>query len=309
MHAPLVESAIPWSFEVYHPRRGDDGVNLVSSHVRKVAEFGRLFGRPPEFCSVTTRVGSWIPSAEIAENAQRMPGQGLHAALHVCWGGESPDGRKAVMARVVASGLWGVLALRGDQRQSPVGGGEADLTGEDAAAGAASLSGPATVVLVAAHPGWWPRLSPKGREHTPADEAAWVVRKVRAAGDRAVRVVTQVCFDTARLVEFIRELRSLGCHAPVHAGVMVAKDASTLRRAAAMAGVEVEAGLEAQLCEKMDGARVAGLLAAELWHLAEASGVPLAGIHFFGMNETELLCESVKRMDDAWQGVRSQRYP
>ena len=38
------------------------------------------------------------------------------------------------------------------------------------------------------------------------------------------------------------------------------------------------------------GARLAGALAAELWRLAD---VPIEGVHFFGMNDTKLMCENM----------------
>ncbi len=90
-------------------------------------------------------------------------------------------------------------------------------------------------------------------------------------------------------------LRAAGCDAPVHAGVMVAKNASALRRVASMAGIEA---LDLDHVP-FDGARIAGEMAAELWRVSKASAVPVAGIHFFGMNDTALLCESVRCLHDA----------
>jgi 5,10-methylenetetrahydrofolate reductase len=305
---------IPWSFEVYLPRRGD-GVEVAVDHVRRVVSLTTSPPSPcirPTFCSVTTRVGNWSSSADIAE---RVQGElGLDSVLHVCWAGESPEGRSAVLDRIASAQLWGVLALRGDA--APPSGGE-EATGEDAAAGvsahiAASTTrrtgGPQTPyrpprVFVAAHPGRWPRLSPLGERHGPADEAAWVARKVEAAGrhlgtaEHAVGVITQVS-DPSEVVEFVLALRALGCRSPVHVGVMVARDAAAARRVAAMAGIEVPPGTDEGFARngRAFGAQRAGDVAAEAWFRAKAAGVPLAGVHFFGMNDAELLSESVRIM-------------
>jgi 5,10-methylenetetrahydrofolate reductase len=290
---------------VYRPRR-PDSTDAVVDHIRRTLSFCSSTARPPpDFCSVTTRAGSWSASAEIAARTQDE--LGLRSVLHVCWSGESPAGRAAVLDRISSLELWGVLALRGDapDASSDIGG---IVTGEDAASGvAAYFSGspsPPRRVFVAAHPGWWPRHSPHGEQHTVADEARWVARKVAAAstasateGTCSVSVITQVCFDSARVVAFVVALRSLGCTAPVHAGVMVARDAAALRRVASMAGIEPPGDL-VDFADQT-GARMAGAEAAKVWRLAEASGSPLAGIHFFGMNDTELLCESVRVMDAA----------
>jgi 5,10-methylenetetrahydrofolate reductase len=317
---------IPWSFEVYLPRRGD-GVEVAVDHVRRVVSLTTSPPSPcirPTFCSVTTRVGNWSSSADIAE---RVQGElGLDSVLHVCWAGESPEGRSAVLDRIASAGLWGVLALRGDA--APPSGGE-EATGEDAAAGvsahiaasatlvaSATLGGPQTPyrpprVFVAAHPGRWPRLSPLGERHGPADEAAWVARKVEAAGrhlgtaehatasgaSEAVGVITQVS-DPSEVVEFVLALRALGCRSPVHVGVMVARDAAAARRVATMAGIEVPPGTDEGFARdgRSFGAQRAGDVAAEAWLRAKAAGVPLAGVHFFGMNDTELLSESVIKL-------------
>jgi methylenetetrahydrofolate reductase (NADPH) len=306
---PAPESAVlpAWSFEVYPPRGATPGVDQVVDHVRAVVASCSP-DRAPSFCSVTTRVGGWQASADIADRVQRE--LGVDAALHVCWAGESAEGRRAVLDRIVASGVWGALALRGD---APSPEGSAPATGEDAARGVASRFARVTAgakigsnsraprVLVAAHPGWWPRLSPLSEQHRPEDEAAWVKRKVdaaEAAGAVEAAVITQVCFDAARMVDFVVALRALGCDAPVYAGVMVARDAKALRRVAAMAGVEPPPGIDERFGGSSSaGSALAGEAAAGAWLQTAAAGAPVAGIHFFGMNNTDLLCESVRVMD------------
>jgi 5,10-methylenetetrahydrofolate reductase len=107
--------------------------------------------------------------------------------------------------------------------------------------------------------------------------------------------MTQVCFDASRTVEFVSS--------PVYAGVMVAKNAAAMRRVAAMAGIEVPAEMRVDEAfasgGSAAGAHLAGALAADVWRRAEALGSPLAGIHFFGMNDTELLIEAVRSCEAA----------
>ena len=215
--------------------------------------------------------------------------------MHICWAGESSSGRSQVVERIVEEQLWGALALRGDATPHE------RVTGEDAAAGVAArlaeLSG-VQRVFVAGHPGWWPRLSPFGERHGVADEASWVAQKVAAAAayGHRVGIITQVCLDAPRFVDFVVALRAAGCSTPVHAGIMVAKSAAALRRVATMAGIEVPPDVE-DLFTRVPGPQQAGALAAELWRLADASAVPIEGVHFFGMNDTKLMCETVRVMN------------
>src|SRR5699024_7539719 len=118
---------------------------------------------------------------------------------------------REVLARLTEAGVGEVFVIAGDAAQ-PAG----DLPGA-----LELLEAPA-----AAHP--------EGHPHLPEAEA---VRLLRAKAEHASYAVTQMCFEAAPLLQWVRGLREEGLTLPVRPGIAVAAGTARLLRIGTRIGV------------------------------------------------------------------------
>jgi methylenetetrahydrofolate reductase (NADPH) len=200
-----INSRICLSVEVFPPKRDSDPHTIYQT----IAALGTL---RPDFISVTYGAGGSTKgfTAEIADaivNRQQIP-----ALAHLTCVGENPESIANVIARLQASRVSSVLALRGDV---PAGENQA----------AATRHFPYAAQLITFLRRHYPHLEigaaayPEGHMDCPSpkQDLLHLKAKVDAGVDF---LITQLFFDNDRFYRFMDAARNAGIQQPVLAGIM-----------------------------------------------------------------------------------------
>lgn len=159
-------------------------------------------------------------------------------------------------------------------------------SGELAAAGVRSL-------CVAGHP--------EGHAHmTPGEQRQFEARKYHLAREQGQELtfVTQMCFESAPILAWERQLRSRGINAPVRAGIAGPADIQTLRQFAQIYGT----GASAHVLDQGDPGpeKLPGQIAT-----AQAEGsARFEAVHLFSFGRFLECCKWLAALRDGNGGVR-----
>lgn len=179
-----------------------------------------------------------------------------------------------ILARLREAGVREVFVIAGDAPR-PAG----DLPGALELLGAISAAGSGMRVGIGVHP-----------EGHPFVSEAEAMRLLRAKAEHASYAVTQMCFEAAPVLEWVREVRARGISLPVRPGIAVPAGTARLLRIGARIGV----GRSLRLLGGEDSG-VRRLLAPGRWtpglllgELAEAAALhpelALGGPHLYTFN-------------------------
>lgn len=269
---------LPLSFEFFPPKTAEGAVKL-----RAVRQ--RLYGRRPEFCSVTYGAGGSTQEGTFATVAE-IQAEGVEAASHFSCIGASRASVREQLQQLQAMGVRRLVALRGDLPSGYGLGGEFPYA-SDLVAFVRAEMGDAFRIEVAAYP----EVHPQAR--SPQADLQAFVTKVRAGADSAI---TQYFFNADAYFRFVDEVRALGVGVPVVPGIMPITNASQLLRFSDACGAEVPRWIRLRL--QGFGDDTASIQAfgqdvvSDLCRRLLDAGVP--SLHFYTMNQsapTLALCD------------------
>ena len=202
------------------------------------------------------------PPERLVEAANAVHAAGLRPVPHIAARRyASAPALAETLARLGEAGTREVLVIGGDQ---PAAAGPFASALDVITSGLLQASG-ITEIGIAAYPDGHPHIAA-----ATLDEA--LTSKLAAAqrGGLAPQIVTQFCFDPARIITFLRRLRAAGVDTPVRIGMAGPASITTLLRYAGRCGVAVSARglarnpglIRALLAEETAGAILAAVAAA-----------------------------------------------
>ncbi|MDN4610054.1 methylenetetrahydrofolate reductase [Arthrobacter burdickii] len=286
------QAAVPpsLSYELYPPATPEAGEAVL----RTIDE---LEATRPDYVSVTysgtpaRRLASIELIGHLTSNTRLRP------LAHLCCVGETRASLDLLVRQLVALGVRGLLALRGDLPQDPQAvRGElpfaqslVELIREVEARHGAALAGGRLAVGVAAYPNRHPE-SPSFLHDVEV-----LVSKQRSGADFAI---TQVYFDPAHYVRLLTAARAAGVTIPIIPGVMPLGNIRRLERLAGMTGVRPDPALLHRLetaSGEAERRRIGVRAAAVLARAAFDAGAP--GVHLYTFNDHRASIEVIEEID------------
>ncbi len=245
----------------------------------------------PDFVSVTYGAGGSTRARTLECVARIQSGLGVTAMAHLACLGHTQAEIGEIVARLGASGIENILALRGDPPQDapamPVDGlrNATDLIGYlksnfDVGIGAAC----------------YPEVHPEAA----SDEAdlGWAKRKVELG---AGFLITQLFFDNRDYFAFVARARAAGIAAPIVPGIMPVTNVAQIERFTKMCGARIPEALAARLGRHREDA--AAVMATGIEHaIVQCRGLlegGAPGIHFYTLNKshaTRSILAAVRRI-------------
>lgn len=240
---------------------------------------------------ITDRVGAHLPPG-VRVTVTASPAHGLEATLAVACelasrgftavphlpARQIRDRQEAreILARLESAGIHEVFVIAGDAPR-PAGDFEGSLDLVELLAAEA----PRLTLGVGAHP-----------EGHPFVDEREAMRLLRAKAEHASYLVTQMCFEAAPLLAWVRELRAAGIALPVRPGIAAPVGTARLLRIGARIGVGRSLrmlGGEGSGMRRLvgPGAWDPGALLEELDRAREEPGLALAGPHVYTFNDLE----------------------
>ncbi len=272
-----------FSFEFFPPK-DDAGTQTL---FQRIQELRRL---RPDFVSVTYGAGGSTRdrTIEIVTRIQREIG--LTAMAHLTCVGHTREELAAVSARLRASGVLNVLALRGDPPK-----GETEFRAVEGGFSYASelvefLRANFDFTLGGA---CYPEMHVEASD--PDADLAALKRKVDAGVDF---LVSQLFFDDADYFRFVERARAAGIGVPIVPGIMPVTNVEQIKRFTQMCGAKLPAELLARLerCgnDAVEVFRVGCDHATKQCRDLLDGGAP--GIHFYTLNKSTATREIYKRL-------------
>lgn len=259
----------------------------------------RLAQLKPAYFSVTFGAGG-STQAGTHDTVLEIRREGHEAAPHLSCVGRSRDDLRAILQEYKAAGIRRVVALRGDL---PSGYGASGFSnGELRYANE-------LVEFIRAETGDWfhievaayPEMHPQAK--SPQDDLQNFARKVHAGANGAI---TQYFYNADAYFRFMDDVRQMGIHIPVVAGIMPITNYTQLMRFSDMCGAEIPRWIRLKLASYGDDAasiRAFGLdVVARLCEQLLAGGAP--GLHFYSLNQaaaTEALWQRLNLTERARQ--------
>jgi methylenetetrahydrofolate reductase (NADPH) len=263
------------SIEIFPPKGPE-------AETRLRRNLGLFVAARPRFISVTCGAGGTGDvgtSALVREVQERF---GVPAAAHLTCAYASRGEIDDIARRYWDAGVTRIVALRGD----PPKGVSSYVPREDGYAYASDLvAALRRVADFEVSVGCYPEVHPEAGSAFADLEN--VKRKVDAG---AVRLITQYCFDTDRLLRFRDALDVAGIDAEFVPGVMPIHNFAQVKRFSTACGAGIPAWLE-RLFDGVDGASplhamLAANVAVEQCRRLAAEG--LTKLHVYALNRTEL---------------------
>ena len=263
------------SIEIFPPKGPEAEARLRSNLELFVAA-------RPRFISVTCGAGGTGDvgtSALVREVQERF---GVPAAAHLTCAYASSAEIDELARGYWEAGIRRIVALRGDP---PKGTTSYVPRGDGYAYASDLVAALRRVADFEVSVGCYPEVHPEAS--TAFADLENVKRKVDAG---AVRIITQYCFDTDRLLRFRDALEVAGIDAEYVPGIMPIHNFAQIKRFSAACGAGIPAWLE-QLFEGVDGnsplhAMLAANVAVEQCRRLAAEG--LTRLHVYALNRTEL---------------------
>lgn len=272
--------ALPVSFEFFPPKTPEGADKL-----RAVRQ--QLYGRQPQFCSVTYGAGG-STQAGTFNTVREILAEGVSAASHFSCIGATRASVREQLAELKAMGVTRLVALRGDLPSGYGLGGEFQYA-SDLVAFIRTETGRDFHIEVAAYP----EVHPQAK--SPEADLQAFATKVRAGADSAI---TQYFFNSDAYFRFVDDAHKLGADVPVVPGIMPITGASQLLRFSDACGAEVPRWIRLRLQAFGDDAasiRAFGLdVVTDLCDQLRNAGVP--GLHFYTMNQSAVTLEICERL-------------
>ncbi|MHA7279838.1 methylenetetrahydrofolate reductase [Arthrobacter sp. MDT2-2] len=278
------------SYELYPPATPEAGDAVL----RTIDE---LEATRPDYVSVTYSGTPARRRASIELIGHLTSNTRLRPLAHLCCVGETRASLDLLVRQLVALGVRGMLALRGDLPQDPQAlRGElpfaqslVELIREVEARHGAALAGGRLAVGVAAYPNRHPE-SPSFLHDVEV-----LVSKQRSGADFAI---TQVYFDPAHYIRLLTAARAAGVTIPIIPGVMPLGNIRRLERLAGMTGVRPDPALLHRLetaSGEAERRRIGVQAAAVLARAAFEAGAP--GVHLFTFNDHRASIGVIEEID------------
>lgn len=301
---PPADGLVPFSFEIYPPRRAE-GLPALHETIRHLAASG------PRFISVTFGAGGSTGGRSLEVLTHILRETDVPPLAHLTCVGSTYPAATALIREFLDAGITSFLALRGDP---PAGVSEDDVYLGDLESAAQlvqliqrvqaerepytesslpGVPGAARVdrrqkaeVAVAAFPNGHPR-SRHPREHIDALLAK------QAAG--ATFAITQLFFHADDYLAFVAQARSAGVVIPILPGIMPITSPGRLQRVLELSGESLPGQLAVALEVEptAEGRREIGIAyAAELTRDVVAGGAP--GIHLYAFNNHDTVLATLR---------------
>ena len=261
------------SFEFF-PTKSEEGRRKLLATIEHLAEL------EPDFVSVTYGAGGGTRdlTVEIATEIKRTIG--LEAVVHLTCTGHTAQDLEGVLAKVEASGIENVLALRGDPPK-----GEIRYVAPDGGFNYADelvrFIRPRHRFCVGA------ACYPEGHTEAPDPHSDLqnLVKKVESGVDF---LISQLFFDNSLYFDFVRRARRAGITVPIMAGIMPVTNVAQIERFTTICGATIPGELRVKL-EKVRNDDQAVMAIGIEWALRQcrellAEGAP--GIHFYTLNKS-----------------------
>jgi methylenetetrahydrofolate reductase (NADPH) len=203
----LLHTGRPCFSVEYFPPKTEEGRATLFETVDVLKEL------EPGFFSVTYGAGGSTRDGTVETAVAIKRDHGVEAMTHLSCVGETIEGLRAILDRMVEAGIENIFALRGDPPR-----GEPDF--EPPAGGLANAAELAAMIAehypqVAIGGACFPEVHPEA-ESAEAD-LAYLKTKVTSG---ASFLITQLFFDNRHYFEFVESARAIGIEVPIIAGVM-----------------------------------------------------------------------------------------
>ncbi|HEX2726698.1 MAG TPA: methylenetetrahydrofolate reductase [NAD(P)H], partial [Beijerinckiaceae bacterium] len=259
-----------FSFEFFPPKTDEAARQLELT----IADLGPL---EPDFVSVTYGAGGSTREKTLDVVTRIKQDTGIEAMAHLTCAGSKREELRAVLDRLIESGVENVLALRGDPPK-----GQTAFTPVD---GGFRYASELVEFIHAHYPG---RLCVGGAGYpekhiecaNPAVDLQNLKRKVETG---AAFIVTQLFFDNRRYFEFVEFARAQGITVPIVPGIMPITSAAQIEKMTMICGASIPFRLAAELDRRRNDPEAVAQLGiahatAQSLDLLQ-NGAP--GIHFY----------------------------
>ena len=281
----LVDGETIFSFEFFPPKTPKGWDTLF----RTIGE--DLLPLEPAYVSVTYGAGGSTRTQTHRLVTRIQAEFGLTVVAHLTCIGSMRDEIDAILAEYERTGVYHILALRGDPPADPeLREAMRDQLGPD---GQGSPDFPYAVDLIAYIRRRYPHFSigvagfPEGHPETPnrLTEVELLKHKIEAGADY---IVTQLFFDNRDYFDYVERLRLAGITVPVVPGVMPVTSAGGMQRMAQLAaGSRFPAPLLRAISRTRDddGVRRVGTHWATA-QIAELLNAAVPGVHLYTLNNS-----------------------
>ncbi|XP_011869750.1 PREDICTED: methylenetetrahydrofolate reductase isoform X2 [Vollenhovia emeryi] len=223
---------------------------------------------------------SYLP-LDLAEN---FPPNTL---LHLAAKGLKRDEVVRILRKILALGIVNIFALRGD---SSAKNGDFEHAA-DLVAFIRQQFGDTFCVCVAGYPQTHPESPTKELDlrHLKA--------KVEAGADF---IITQICFESQVLIDFVRDCRQIGIRVPILPGILAPASHACLERMASTCGLDVPVVIRNDLARMKDDDRAARRYSVDLVARIVADAIrsgATCGFHLFTLNRLSLVAEVCERVE------------
>lgn len=283
---PPLDIGVPFSFEVYPPRKPE---------LRDVLHqtIGTLAAAGPAFISVTYGAGGSSRDATLECVSHILAHTTVEPMAHLTCVQSTLAESTALVRDFMDVGVKKFLALRGDP---PEGSTESDEFLGDLRSATElvelirELQDPAEPVSigVAAFPNGHPQST------SVQQDIDTLLAKQAAGADMAI---TQLFFNAPEYINFVAQAKAAGVHIPILPGIMPVISPARLSRMVEISGEEIPRDLEAALLstDSAEEQREIGIEhAANLARELIAGGAP--GIHLYAFNQSGPVLEVLQRL-------------
>lgn len=278
----LKEKKVLLSFEIFPPKQQANFDNVVSA----AKELSAL---NPDFMSITWGAGG-TTKGNTVEIASKLIDFGTPALAHLTCVGNTKDEVEKVIAKMKASKIENVLALRGDIPQNSDSGSVLTEGLTHASDLVRILKDHGMCVGGACYPEGHPESANR------QDDMDNLMYKVDAGVDF---LTTQMFFDNNMLYSYLYRLQSRGIHVPVFAGIMPITNSSQVSRMIKLSSAYVPAKL-LSICDKFEykpeAMRQAGIAYATD-QIIDLITNGVRGIHIYTMNKPSIAEDILKNID------------
>jgi methylenetetrahydrofolate reductase (NADPH) len=254
----------------FFPPKTPEGAEKLRATRDKLAEL------KPRYFSVTFGAGGSTQQGTL-DTVLEIKQAGHEAAPHLSCVGGTKESVRAILQQYKSHGIRRLVALRGDLPSGYGAMGEFRYANE-------------LVEFVRAETGDWfhievaayPEMHPQAR--SPQDDLKAFERKVKAGANAAI---TQYFYNADAYFQFVDNVRALGIHVPVVAGIMPITNYTQLMRFSDMCGAEIPRWVRLKLASFGDDSasiKAFGLdVVTDLCERLLKGGAP--GLHFYSMNQ------------------------
>lgn len=282
-------SAPALSYELFPPRSSASCEALLDT-------IEQLAPTNPDYVSVTYSGDQRRKDKTLALLDHLVHETPLNPLAHVTCVGHTAAEMEQAIRRILALGVRGFLALRGDlppenavPPEIPFARSLVDLIRRVESEDFAHLAAGKVSVGVAAYPSRHPESA------SSLQDLEILLSKERAGADFAI---TQVFFAAESYGSLVERARGSGVSLPLIPGIMPVTSLSRLIALCSLAGLEVPRGLAYRLETASDGAerhRIGVEFGAELVRASLDAGAP--GVHFYTFNEHSAVLDVLDSVD------------